>query len=101
MQQLFPPLSREPFPPDCPSIGTRKRRSPSGIRLVFTSEGGKKWPLEGVDVESEEKGKERERASFVERPPSDRSLPGNVQILIYRRRRELSRDSHRKLTGGK
>lgn len=77
--------------PDCPSIGTRKRRSPSGIRLVFTSEGGKKWPLEGVDVESEEKGKERERASFVERPPSDRSLPGNVQILIYRRRRVNSR----------
>lgn len=41
--------------------------------------------------ESEEKGKERERASFVERPPSDRSLPGNVQILIYRRRRVNSR----------
>lgn len=42
-------------------------------------------------MESEEKGKERERASFVERPPSDRSLPGNVQILIYRRRRVNSR----------
>lgn len=84
--------------PDCPrKIGTRKRRSPSGIRLVFTSEGEKKVATGGGDVESEEKGKERERASFVERPPSDRSLPGNVQILIYRRRRVNSRAT---LTGG-
>lgn len=29
--------------------------------------------------------KKKEKKGFVERPPSDRSLPGNVQIFIYRR----------------
>lgn len=47
--------------PDCPSIGTRKRRSPSGIRLVFTSEGEKKWRGWMWKVKKKEK-KEREPA---------------------------------------
>lgn len=29
--------------------------------------------------------KKKKKKGFVERPPSDRSLPGNVQIFIYRR----------------
>lgn len=96
VQQLFPPaaFSRTLFPCDCPSIGTRKRRSPSGISSIWRLShrtgfhlGGKK---KGVDVESEE-NREKERASFVARPPSDRFLAGNVQILIYRttRRRKM------------
>lgn len=92
-QQLFPEsfLEKNPFPSLRLSLDWRspKRRSPSGIsciwhciRLVFTLGGGRKsghwrgWTW---------KVKKKEKKGFVERPPSDRSLPGNVQIFIYRR----------------
>lgn len=70
-QQLFPEsfLEKNPFP--SPPIVPRLEISQEEISfrdLVYLAlhptgfhlgRGEKKWPLEGVDVESEEKGKER------------------------------------------
>lgn len=45
VQQLFPPaaFSRTLFPCDCPSIGTRKRRSPSFRDLVYLASIASNW----------------------------------------------------------
>lgn len=80
MQQLFPPLSREPFPPIVPRLEEEISFRDLALHRTGFHLGGEKKSGHvaiggGGCVESEE---------------SDRSLPGNVQILIQKKKSELA-----------